>query len=115
MDDSDIERLVNGHPAFSNITIPAKPTPPKQHAVTTFGTRMILVASEDLDLETTYKLIQTIDRYHKNLQSAHPALSSFTIKAAPDLEFGIPLHPGPPNFFLSNDHVTDQQSAWSAM
>jgi TRAP transporter TAXI family solute receptor len=99
MDDADIEKLINGNPAFSKIAIPAETYPAQTHAVTTFGTRMILVASENLDKETTYKLIQTIDRHQKNLQGAHPALSLFTFKAAPDPEIGIPLHPGAAKFF----------------
>jgi len=99
MNDKDIEKLVKGHPALANVGIPADTYPSQAHAATTFGTRMILVASEDLDTETTYRIIKTIDHHKKNLQSAHPALSSFTFKPGPDSGIGIPLHPGAAKYF----------------
>jgi len=99
MDDGDIARLVSGRSAFSKIIIPAKTYPTQVDAVTTFGPRVILVGSEDLDAETTAKLMHTINLQRKYLQSAHPALASFTVKAVPAGEFGIPLHPGAVKYF----------------
>lgn len=99
MYDSDIEKLVMEHPAFSKINIAADTYPSHPKGVTTFGTRAMLVASADLDEQTVYKIIDAIYRNQKNLKRAHPALSSFTLDAAQKNDLGIQLHPGAIKYF----------------
>ena len=99
MDDSDIEKLVNDHPAFWKIDIAANTYPSHPEEVTTFGTRAMLVASEDLDEETVYKIIDAIDSNQKRLSSAHPALSLFSVDTAQKSATGIQLHPGAAKYF----------------
>ena len=99
MDDSDIEKLVNDHPAFWKINIAADTYPSHPKEVTTFGTRAILVASEDLDEETVYKIIDAIGSNQKRLSSAHPALSLFSVDTAQKSAAGIQLHPGAAKYF----------------
>ena len=94
LDDQDIQNFVRSHPAFLQTRIPAETYPSQKQAVTTFGTRMLLVCSQDLDLETAYTLIQTIDRHRQDVQSAHPALASFAPKAALQLGIDLQRHPG---------------------
>jgi len=99
MDDSDIEKLINDHPAFWKINITADTYPSQPEEVTTFGTRAILVASEDLDEETVYKIIDAIGSNQKRLSSAHPALSLFSVDTAQKSAAGIQLHPGAAKYF----------------
>lgn len=99
MNDSDTNKLVNDHPAFSKIDIAANTYPTYPKAVATFGTRMTLVATEDLDEETVYKIIDAINSNRKRLQSAHPALSSFTVQPAAKKESPIQPHPGAAKYF----------------
>ncbi len=99
MDDSDIEKLVNDHPAFWKIDIAANTYPSRPEEVTTFGTRAMLVASEDLDEETVYKIIDAIDSNQKRLSSAHPALSLYSVDTAQKSAAGIQLHPGAAKYF----------------
>ncbi len=99
MDDNDIEKLVNDHPAFSKINIAANTYPSYPNGVTTFGTRMTLVAPVDLDEQTVYKIMDAIDSNRKRLQSAHPALSSFTVQSAGKNDTGIQPHPGAAKYF----------------
>lgn len=94
MDDSDIEKLVNDHPAFWKINIAANTYPSHPEEVATFGTRVMLITSEDLDEETAYKIIAAIDGNQKRLASAHPALSLFSVETAQESAIGIKLHPG---------------------
>jgi len=102
MDDNDIEKLVNDHPAFSKIDIAADAYPSHQKGVITFGTRVTLVASEDLDEQTVYKIIDAIYSNRKHLKRAHPALSSFTVAAARKSDAGIRLHPGAAKYLLEH-------------
>jgi hypothetical protein len=99
MDDNDIQKLVNDHPALFKINIAANTYPSYPKGVTTFGTRMTLVASEDLDEQTVYQIIDTIYSNRKRLQSAHPALSSFTVRATRNNDDGIQPHPGAAMYF----------------
>ena len=99
MNDNDIEKLVNDHPAFLKINIAANTYPSYPKVVTTFGTRMTLVAPEDLDEQTVYQIMDAIDSNRKRLQSAHPALSSFTVQSAGKNDTGIQPHPGAAKYF----------------
>lgn len=99
MNDSDIEKLVGSHPAFIKIKIVANTYPEQPEAVTTFGTRMILVASEDLDEETAYKIIDAIFSSHRKLKTAHPALATITLDMARRKAAGLTLHPGAVQYF----------------
>ena len=94
LDDNDIEKLVNDHPAFWKITIAADTYPSQLKDVTTFGTRAMLVVSEDLDEQTVYKIMDAIYSSRKRLKRAHPALAPFSEDMARKNDTGIKLHPG---------------------
>jgi TRAP transporter TAXI family solute receptor len=99
MDDSDIQRLVDDHPAFWKTGIPAKAYASQPKETITFATRGILVASADLDEETVYELIGAIHDNQKKMTRAHPALSSFTVTREHENDLGIKLHPGAAKYF----------------
>ena len=99
MDDKDIEKLVNDHPAFSKINIAADTYPSHPQSITTFGTMGMLVASEDLDEQTVYKIMDAIYRNPKRLKSAHPALSLFTEDTARKIDGGAQPHAGAAKYF----------------
>ena len=99
MDDKDIEKLVNDHPAFSKINIAADTYPSHPQSTTTFGTMGMLVASEDLDEQTVYKIMDAIYSNPKRLKSAHPALSLFAVDAARKNDAGAQPHPGAAKYF----------------
>ena len=99
MDDKDIEKLVNDHPAFSKINIAADTYPSHPQSTTTFGTTGMLVASEDLDEQTVYKIMDAIYSNPKRLKSAHPALSLFAVDAARKKDAGAQPHSGAAKYF----------------
>jgi TRAP transporter TAXI family solute receptor len=99
MDDNDIQKLVNDHPAFWKINIAADTYPSHSKGITTFGTRAMLVASEDLDEQTVYQIIDVIYNNRERLKSAHPSLSLFSMGAAQKSATGIQLHPGAAKYF----------------
>jgi TRAP transporter TAXI family solute receptor len=99
MYDNDIEKLVNDHPAFFKTNIAADTYPSLPTGVSTFGTRAVLVVSQDLDAQTVYNIIDAIYSNRKRLKNAHPALSSFTLDAYRKRYVGIQLHPGAEKYF----------------
>ena len=99
MSDGDIENMIKAHVAFSKMSIPAGMYPSQSNTVTTFGTHMLLVSSEDFDEETAYKIIDAIYRNQKRLKSAHPALSPLTAEAVRNYNSRLPQHPGAARYF----------------
>ena len=99
MYDNDIEKLVNAHPAYFKIDIAASVYPSQPMGITTFGTRAVLVASDNLDAETVFKIIDAIYNNRKRLKSAHPALSILALDEGQKSAAGIPLHPGAIRYF----------------
>ena len=102
MDDNDIQKLVNDRPEFLKITIAANTYPINPKSITTFGTSVALVASDNLDEETAYQIVSAIDRHQKYLKSAHPALAQFTIDAAGKNDVGLSPHPGVIKYLSEN-------------
>jgi TRAP transporter TAXI family solute receptor len=99
MDDSDIQTLINDHPALFKTNIPADTYPSQTQSVSTFGTRMTLVASDALDEQTVYKIIEVIYNHQNRMRGAHPALSTFTVRAAQQNGVRIRPHTGATRFF----------------
>ncbi len=99
MDDNDIDKLVDRKPAFSKITIQAGTYPGQTTDINTFGTQTILVASQDLDQETVYDILNAIFSNKKKLSNAHPALSLQKIDTKLITDSNIKLHPGAVKYF----------------
>ena len=102
MNDKDIEKLVNDHPAFSKIDIDSDTYPSYPKGLITFGTIVMLIATGDLDNQTVYNIIAALDSNRKHLQRVHPALSSFTVDAARTKSAGLKFHPGAEKYFLEH-------------
>ena len=99
IDDKDIDKLVDDHPAFSKINIAADIYPSHPQSITTIGTMGMLVASEDLDEQTVYKIMDAIYSNPKRLKSAHPALSLFAEDTARKNNAGAQPHSGAAKYF----------------
>ncbi len=99
MYDNDIAKLVNDHPAFFKINIAADTYPSLPAGVSTFGTRTVLVVSQDLDAQTAYNIVDAIYSNRERLKNAHPALAPFKLDANRKSFVGIQLHPGAEKYF----------------
>jgi TRAP-type uncharacterized transport system substrate-binding protein len=94
MGDGDIMKLLDNQPAFSMIDIPAKIYPSLEKPVTTFGTTVFLIASDSLDENTAYKIMEALDKNQQYLRNAHTALNAFTVKKTQKKTTGIEHHSG---------------------
>ena len=104
MDDADIQKLIKTHPAIFETTIAAGTYPLLPQAVKTFGTRAILVASDSLDEQTVYQILEAITSHADRLRQAHPALSDIVAETMRSEEIGVPLHPGAARFLSAPDN-----------
>ncbi len=101
MDDDDITRAINQNPAVSVISIPPATYPGLEKPVGAFGTTILLVASGSLDDETVIAILAALEMHQTSLQSIHPALGRFAVKASDAPDIGIALHPGAAAYFAS--------------
>jgi hypothetical protein len=99
MDDNDIQKLVSDHPALWKISIAADTYPSISKGLTTFGTRAMMVASEELDEGIVYQILDAIYSNRDRLKSAHPSLSLYSVGVAQKSATGIKLHPGAVKYF----------------
>jgi TRAP transporter TAXI family solute receptor len=102
MDVSDIAKMVESQPAYSEIDIQAGIYPSFQKAISTFGTTVFLIASDSLDEETAYKIMDALGKNQQNLRSTHTALNAFTVGPDRKRTVGIELHPGAAKYFSEN-------------
>jgi len=74
MDDPDIRKLVHGDGALTSVTIPAGTYSTNPGEVNTFGSRMLLVTTIDLDEATVRSLQTAIFQSRETLKKIHPFL-----------------------------------------
>jgi TRAP transporter TAXI family solute receptor len=89
---ADVERLVAVQPAFSGMQVAAGVYPSQSEVVRTFGTRVVLATTQDLDEETAAAVIEALGAGRRRLQSAHPALLSNGVAVGKPMA-GVQLHP----------------------
>jgi len=97
MNDNDIAALVDQHPAFSKLTLLSGIYPSQTKDILTFGTQVLLVASQDLDEETVYTILDAIYKNRERLSHAHPVLA--LKKPEEKTLVGIKLHSGALKYF----------------
>lgn len=97
MNDNDIAKTVNQQPAFSEFTLAAGTYASQTRDIITFGTQILMVASQDLDEETVYSILDAVYTNRERLSNAHPAL---TLKKPEELNLvGLKPHPGALRYF----------------
>ena len=99
LQDDAIAALVEDHPAYWPVEIAADTYQAQPEKVATYGVRMVLAASSDLDDETVSKILDALYRNRQRLQSAHPALAALAPQDVSQAETGIQLHPAAEQFF----------------
>ncbi len=94
MEDPGIARLVESHPAYFQVSIPAAAYESMHQPVTTFGTRTLLVAPEGLDEDIVRSLVRIIDRNLESLTGIHPGLTALRAPSSDPADPKLRLHPG---------------------
>lgn len=86
--DPETDALVAAHPALVPMEIPAGTYPSQSRSIATFGTRVVLAVSADLDDETAGQVVRVLTGQRRALQAAHPALVPKTVA-----DCVLPPHP----------------------
>jgi len=97
---ADMGTLLNSHPAFIRAEIPAGTYSSFPEKVTTFGTQMKLVTSNNLDEETVYTILDALYSDRNALKKAHPTLGEFMGSESDKGDTGIKRHSGAVKFFV---------------
>jgi TRAP transporter TAXI family solute receptor len=102
INDRDIEGLVADDPVFA-MSVIAENTYPQQTApVQTLSVFTLLIASEDMDEQTAYGIIETLYKNKRTLQTAHPSMLAVDEDVIRKGIAGIEMHPGAVRFFKEN-------------
>jgi len=97
---ADMGALLNSHPAFIRAEIPADTYSSFPEKVTTFGTQIKLVTSNNLDDETVYAILDALYNDRNSLKKAHPTLGEFMGSESEKGDTDINRHPGAVKFFV---------------
>ena len=100
--DGDIRNLVGRHPAFTDTTLQGGIYADQTGEIKTLGTGMMLIASQALDEETVFRIMDALYKSQMQLKNAHPALAEFSDRGAGDPVIGLERHPGAVRYFSEN-------------
>jgi len=101
--DDETGKMVAENAAFWETDIAADAYPAVPEAIKSFGTRVVLVVSEDFDAATARKIVELIYIRQDRLKSAHPALTLFEVADVKESAADMRLHPGADGYFSTND------------
>ena len=96
--DPDIDKLVAASPYLWSTEIRADSYPPPSNRVKTFGTRVVLAASADMDDQLAEAIVKALYENKKRLQGGHPALTLYAPEEAAKGVAKVALHPGAARF-----------------
>jgi TRAP transporter TAXI family solute receptor len=99
INDTDIAAMVQSNPALKLTAIEAGTYPEQAQRIETIGSQIILVATEDLDEETAYAIVEALYSNPQRLRDAHPALAMNPMPPHDGKIAGAVLHPGAVLYF----------------
>ena len=100
--DDETGKMVMEDAAFWETDIAANTYPVVSKAVKSFGTRAMLVVSEDFDAAIAQKIVEAIYANQERLKGAHPALTLFEAADVNQSAAEMQLHPGAESYFSTN-------------
>lgn len=89
-----VDKLISDSPFYSAMSIPAGIYGSNDAAVPTLGLLDTVIASEDLDQGTAYKIVKVVFEHLDRLRASHPAFSALTPEKMYSRGLSAPLHPG---------------------
>ena len=97
--DRSIRTHIHDNHSFFPTDIPAGTYASGQETIRTIGTKVLLVASEDVQRRIVLSVLKALAASQKDLQTIHPAFSAFILQAPAQEEDGPGLHPGAAAYF----------------
>jgi len=98
----NIDKLVGAHPYFAKTSVPGGFYQGQGQAVPTFGVRVGVVASEDIDDDIAYAVTKAVAGNLSRFQRLHPALGQLTTEDLIRDGVNAPLHKGAARYFREN-------------
>lgn len=106
-----IDLLVDAYPYFTKAWIPADIYGTDQPAVHTFGVKATLVASEDTDPDTVYRLVAAVFGDFDRFKASHPALGALTPEEMIHDGLTAPLHEGALRYYREQGWIEEDAMA----
>jgi TRAP transporter TAXI family solute receptor len=94
-----VDKLTGQGSFFSSMSIPAGLYSSNDAPVSTFGLLDTVIATEDLDEETAYTIVEAVFENLERLRASHPAFAALTPEHMHSQGLSAPLHPGAMRYF----------------
>lgn len=110
VDGAPVDQLVRDYPFYSYATIPGGMYVGNPQEVKTFGVRAVLVANDDMEDDTAYRITKAVFENLDNFKTLHPVFATLDAnKMAATSEGLVPMHPGAMRFFKEKGLLNEAQ------
>ncbi len=90
----DIAAFTRYNPSYLTMALPARTYSSNPEPVTTFGVKMTLVTSQEMDEESVYTIVKTLFENLQRLKRSHPSFAAMTPTQMHSVGLTAPLHRG---------------------
>lgn len=99
--EEELSQILSENPSFSRAVIPAGTYPGQEEDVSTFGIKMLLCVSSDMEEERAYRIARAVDTYEKGHSFLEPMQNEVFLCQ----ELTIPLHSGAERYYRESGYL----------
>ena len=108
--EEELDRIVAGNPAYYKAEIPAGTYEGQDAAVSTFGTKIMLICNRNLDEEVAYQMAKTLYEQAEKMAEASGVFFNMRDKSFIANDLPIRLHPGAERFYKEVGILVDKDT-----
>lgn len=101
----DLEKVTSDDSGFKKVKIPKDTYTAYPKRLSTIGTQVFLIASDEIDDETVLAILQAVTQNRDKLKMAHPSLGQVNVVKGENTFGKINLHPAAAKFYLGKNEV----------
>lgn len=105
--DEELDTVVNSNPSYFKTEITAGTYNGQEKAVPTFGSKVLLCASDDMDEDLAYEIARALDLNGTNYTADYTFMSAIQDKDFLCNELPIPLHDGAEKYYREAGFLAD--------
>ena len=97
--EEELESILCRNPSWCRIVIPAGQYPGQEKDIVTFGQKVLLCTSTEMDEETAYGIAKALDQMAAEYTGGHRFMASMQDKDFLCNDLPVPLHPGAERYY----------------
>lgn len=103
--EEEIREILEDKPSWRRIDIPAGTFPGQTEPVTTFGVKILLCVSADMDEELAYEIAKAMDLKAGSMAEQYAPMEVMKEKHFLCGELPVPLHPGAERYYMDMGYI----------